>query len=219
MNQELTDITLILDKSGSMNSIRTDTIGGVNAFLEKQKEVPGKAYISMIQFDHGYVSTYSCRNIQEAPVLTDRTYVPQGNTALLDAIGRTIVATGERLARLEESQRPGKVLMVIITDGEENSSHEYKQDVIATMIKHQEEVYNWDFVYIGANQDAITTGKAMNFAQNNSYDFAATPRGIQDVFSTLADVTACYRGGTLAKGQFFNQSDRDKQDLSKVPTL
>jgi uncharacterized protein YegL len=213
MNNELTDITFILDKSGSMSNIVTDTIGGVNTFVQTQKEAPGKASLSMIQFDHEYTPVYSCVDVHSVENLTNKTYIPRGNTALLDAIGRTIVTTGNRLAAMDEKDRPSKVLMVIITDGFENASREFSKESISKMIKLQEETYNWDFVYLGANQDAIATGSSMNFAANNSYDFAATPKGVRDAYDTLAEKTCMYRSGDISKGDFFSAEDRAKQDL------
>jgi len=214
MNNELTDITMILDKSGSMHSIRNDTIGGVNTFINKQKETPGKATLSMVQFASRREVLYSCKDIKDVDNLTINTFIPHGNTALLDTIGTTIKETGVRLSAMKEEDRPGKVLFVIITDGEENYSKEFTKEQIAEMIKLQETTYNWDFIYLGANQDAITVASTMGMSAGNSFSFAANAKGTKDMFSAVSDNTVKYRGGGLVKGHYFSDEDRAKQNLN-----
>jgi hypothetical protein len=153
MDQNFTDITIVLDRSGSMDLVRADTIGGFNSFVENQKSGPGKCNLTLVQFSDNYEVTYKDRPITEAPLLTNTTFSPFGFTSLFDAVGRSIKERGTHYANMKESERPGKVLFVIITDGEENASKEYKLDQIKNMIQDQTKTYNWTFVFLGAYGD------------------------------------------------------------------
>jgi len=158
MKIDLTEIVVVLDRSGSMSSCRKDAEGGLNTFIDKQKKEPGQANFShwwmrsQIEFVHRGVP------IADVPQCS---LVPRGGTALLDAVGRAIIETGERLSKIAEDDRPGLVVFVIITDGGENSSEEFRLPQIKEMIKHQTEVYKWQFTFLGANQDAFATGSGM----------------------------------------------------------
>lgn len=211
MNPNLTDVTIILDRSGSMESIATDTIGGFNHFLEDQKKAQGECLLSLVQFDHEYTPVHSARPVRDVPPLTTKTYVPRGVTALLDAMGRTIVTTGERLAALDESARPGKVVVVVITDGLENASSEYTRDRVFALVKQQRESYSWEFVFLGANQDAILAGAGVAVAAANAMTFAANARGVRASYASLSSNMRGYRGG-LVGGMAFSEDDRKKQE-------
>lgn len=212
MKTDLTDISVVLDRSGSMQSVRTDTIGGFNAFLKTQKEAPGEALLSLVQFDDQYEVVYSGKNINDVPELTEKTFVPRGMTALLDAIGRTINATGARLSELPENERPSRVIFVILTDGDENASKELTKEKVNEMIKHQTDVYQWDFVFLGANQDAIKAGATMGIMAGNSMSYAANAKGTAAAFASVGATMCAYRSGdTSAKTAFFSDDDRLKQ--------
>lgn len=186
---------MILDRSTSMHTIKSDIIGGYNAFLETQRnETIGKCDMSLYQFDTVYESVYEDLNIADVPDLTDKTFVPRGNTALYDAIGKTIDNVGVKLSNLTEENRPEKVLFLIITDGEENSSREFTQQTINERIKHQTEKYNWNFAYIGSNQDAWKTGASIGIANNLTY--ANNTRGVNAMFQSVSDSTTTYRAST-----------------------
>lgn len=205
-----TDITVVLDRSGSMETVREDTIGGFNSFLEEQKAVPGSARLSLVQFDDQYEIVYECRGIQAAPALSRRTFVPRGSTALLDAIGRTMNATGARLTALPEAARPEKVLLVVMTDGQENASQEFTGSQIFDMITHQREKYQWEIVFIGANQDAVLTGASYGLPASNALDYAATPAGTRHALSVLSKATSKMRGRPSSdlKEDFFSAEDK-----------
>ncbi len=208
-----TDITVVLDRSGSMASVRDDTIGGFNSFLEEQKSVPGLARVSLVQFDDKYEIVYECRDVQDAPLLSAQTFVPRGSTALLDAIGRTMTATGVRLAALPEEGRPEKVLLVVMTDGEENASHEFSGSQIFDMITHQREKYAWEVVFIGANQDAVVTGASYGLPAASALDYAATPAGTRHALSVLSKATSKMRGRKTmesAAEDFFSAEDKQQ---------
>jgi hypothetical protein len=133
--------------------------------------------------------------VSEICPLDEHTYVPRGTTALLDAIGRTINTIGERLTKTPESDRPAKVLIVILTDGLENASQEFKRPQILSMIKHQREVYSWEFLFLGANQDAIKAGSEIGIAPGSAVTFSAEPGGTAQAFAAVACASAAYRAG------------------------
>ena len=163
MRTDLTDITMVIDRSGSMQSIQSDAEGGINSFIEQQKQEPGEANVTLVQFDTDYEFVHSGVPIRQVPAFK---LVPRGSTALLDAVGRAINETGARLAAMDEAQRPGLVVFVIVTDGEENSSREFTRDQIRTMVEHQQSAYKWQFTFLAANQDAFAAGGSMGIAQD-----------------------------------------------------
>ena len=212
MKDNLTDISVVLDRSGSMEMVKSDTIGGFNAFVESQKKADGDATLTLAQFDNVYDVIHEAVDIQSVPELTDTTFVPRGMTALLDAIGRTINSTGARLKAMDEADRPGKVIFVILTDGAENASREFTRGMVNEMIKTQTEQYNWDFVFLGANQDAIATGASLGISRGNSIRYSANAEGTQAVFGSVAESMCSYRSGDMSKkANFFTGEDRDKQ--------
>ena len=152
MRTDLTDVTLVIDRSGSMQAIREDAEGGVNAFIVEQAKQPGEALLTLVQFDTEYEFVHRAAPIKQVPAYK---LLPRGNTALLDAVGRAINETGERLAKIAEHERPGLVVFVITTDGRENSSREFSKAQVKELIERQQAKYNWHFTYLGANQDAF----------------------------------------------------------------
>ena len=170
--KDVTHIAVLLDRSGSMESIKDETISGFNYFLKEQKENGANAYLTLVQFD-----TQSTDVVEEnTPIvsvqsLNPQTYQPRGGTPLLDALGDTINSTGNTLKNIPESGRPDKIVFVIITDGEENSSHRYSRVKIKEMIEHQSDVYDWQFVYLGANQDAFAEAGGMGIAADNTANY------------------------------------------------
>lgn len=178
------DISVVLDRSGSMISLREAAVTAFNNFVEDQRKTPGDGCWSLIQFDNKYETVFSQVSQNAVQPLTAITFVPRGSTAMHGAIGRTIDETGKRLAALPESSRPDKVLIVILTDGKENWSDkeewskEYTQSVVAEKIEHQRNVYGWKFIYLGANQDAVTTAKHYKIPTCAAFTYEATNRGI-----------------------------------------
>ena len=169
MNKDLTDITLVVDRSGSMASIRTDAEGGVNTFLTDQAEQPGEALVTLVQFDTQYEFVHKGVPVKQVPRYH---LVPRGSTALLDAVGRAINETGERLAKLPEADRPGLVIFVVMTDGQENSSQEFTKAQIKKMIEHQQSVYKWQYTFLGANQDSFAEAGSMGMAASGVANFS-----------------------------------------------
>lgn len=210
MKTNHTDITIVLDRSGSMASVVDDTIGGFNRFLDDQRKAPGTAVITLHQFDDQFETPMKAQDVKSAPQLTARTFVPRGMTALLDAIGRAIGDTGARLQSLDENERAAKVVFVIITDGHENASHEYNHARVFEMIEHQRSRYNWEFVFIGANQDAIKVASKLGMPIGNAINYAANAVGTQAVFGSASSNLVRLRSGNV-KSMAFTDEDREKQ--------
>jgi len=161
-DKNLTEIIAIVDRSGSMESMRQDAIGGFNSFLKEQQDIKvGKCLLTYVQFDHEYDVIHNGIDIQDMKPLDNNTYVPRGSTALLDAIGRTVNTVGERLHKTPEDERPGNVVVVIITDGEENASKEFSLSQIKSIMDRQVNKYNWSVMYIAQNIDAFAAGNRM----------------------------------------------------------
>lgn len=201
-------ITVILDRSGSMAGLQDATIAGFNEFIEGQKAVPGKAQISLVQFDDVYEVNYLAKDIQEVEPLTRLTYAPRGGTALLDAIGRTIIETGKTLAGLPEASRPAKVVVVIDTDGKENSSREFNNAAVNKLIREQTDKYSWEFIFLGANQDAIMSAREMGIGAGNALNTKATLDGMGPKFAAASAYTTRSRG---ASGQSMKNSFTDEE--------
>lgn len=198
-----------------MSSCRSATIEAFNGFLEGQRNGPDEAVVSLYRFDNEYEPVYEGKDVESAPKLSDRNFVPRGSTALLDAIGRTIDAVGARLADTPDYKRPNKVVVVIVTDGQENASKEYSRKRIFDMIHHQEDKYHWTFVYMGANQDAYAEASHMGFSHSNSSNFAPTAVGLSDSTQVLGrNLTQKIRAG--AGGQscksFYDAADQAAAD-------
>lgn len=190
MNPDLTEIACILDRSGSMESIREDAIGGFNAFLKAQQGQSGQARLTLVLFDNEYEVPENGVPLSWVKPLDSTTFVPRGTTALYDAIGRTINEVGARLARLPEAERPAKVVVAILTDGQENSSTEFTRDTVRSMIDHQRTAYSWDFVYLAANQDAVTAARDIAIPAPAAFQFQADKAGIINAMHMMsAEVT------------------------------
>lgn len=171
MNNALTDITVLLDRSGSMSSCRADVLGGLNSFVKKQQEIDSPCKFTLIQFDsvNAQEKLFNAVDIKTIREIT--TFDPRGGTPLLDAFGQAIVETGKRLREMPERERPGKVIFVVITDGHENASREFKKSRLAEMVKEQQNRYSWDFMFLGANMDAISEGESLGLSFHNSATF------------------------------------------------
>jgi uncharacterized protein YegL len=195
MNTQLIEIGFVLDRSGSMSSMAVEAIGGINGFLDSQQKLPGDARLTLVLFDHEYLVMYDGCPLKDVPPLNDHTYVPRGCTALLDAIGRTINTIGERLDKTPEAERPGKVIIAILTDGLENASQEFSPEQIRLMIEHQREKYAWEFIYLGANQDAIMVGERMGIASGCAVKFDEAPGGTATAFEAATQYIGAARVG------------------------
>jgi hypothetical protein len=210
--KDTTHITVVLDDSGSMDMILNDTLGGYNTFVREQKKSakPGDTF-SLVTFK-GY--THRNVNISTVEELTTKTYKPNGGTPLLDTLGNSILELGQYLSSLNEEDRPAKVLFVIITDGEENASREYSKVEIKEKITHQSDVYKWEFVYLGANQDAIKEGAKYGISSLNSMSFGANKHGLASTYDVLTrsvnNFKAASVGTSYAASSGITAEDRTK---------
>jgi len=193
MNCHLTEIACIIDRSGSMEDLRDTAIHGFNTFLEAQQAAPGEARMTLVLFSDAYHVVHESADIRLVPPLTHSTYVPDGTTALLDAVGRTVDDLGTRLDATGEAHRPGKVVVAILTDGLENASRHYSWPEISDRIAHQQSVYGWEFLFLGANQDAIATAAQISVPAANAHTWDATPEGMRAAMDVLCCEVAARR--------------------------
>lgn len=184
------EIVFVVDRSGSMSSIAADMRGGFDAFLVEQKKVPGECRVSLTRFDDHYDVVYEGKPLADVPPLD---LEPRGSTALLDAVGRTIDAVGARLAKMPEPERPSKVLFVIITDGGENASREYSRKRVFDMITTQRTKFAWDFVFLGANQDAFAVAEGLGIMRGAAMNYAASGQGAQAAMRGMSARVGTYR--------------------------
>lgn len=182
-------IVVILDRSGSMQSIKDDMIGGFKHFIDEQKALPGTCEVSLYQFDDQYGVVYEQKPIKDTPALV---LEPRGYTALWDALGRTIVNVGIQLSKLSEDQRPGAMVVLIITDGQENASHEFTADRVRDMVKVQETDYKWKFAYLGAAASSFTDAQQLGIKA--AVQYAATPDGVNQLYASTSNAVGSYRG-------------------------
>jgi hypothetical protein len=197
--KDMTLINVILDRSGSMHPIAEEVVGMYNRFLYEQQHGPDYAELSLIQFDDRYEVSYLRKPIDQCPDLVNgETYKPLSMTALLDAVGFTIDRIGADLAALPEEERPKRVLFVIITDGEENCSSKYKYPQIKDMIEHQQEKYDWDFIFLAAGIDAFAEGSKFGMSVHKCGSVDHSARGMTVAGNAISSYTTSYRrtGGT-----------------------
>lgn len=188
------EIIIVLDRSGSMQERKEETIGGFNSFLTEQKAEPGECRFTLTQFDNEYEVVLDGVPLQEVPALTDATYVPRGFTALLDAIGKTVNVADARIAAMPEDQRPSRVLFVVLTDGMENASREFKKATVFEMVEQQKTKHKWQFVFIGTAQDQI--GEAGNLGVTCRAAYDGSKKGAtREMYAGLSCQTSSFRGG------------------------
>lgn len=193
---------VLVDRSGSMMSIKKDMEGGLNTLIKEQRELTGECEITLAQFDNRY------ENICESVPLQDfegYELIPRGSTSLLDAIGKFVTEIGQSLSTCEEDKRPGQVIIVIITDGHENSSREWKWTTVKELIKNQESQWSWKFVFLGANIDAEAVGMDLGIDRGSTITYAATADGVGNTMSSLSNYVASTRSGVAAS---FTEEDR-----------
>lgn len=195
MNKNLTEVIFILDRSGSMAGLESDTMGGYNGFLAKQSKLEGDTLITTVLFDDRYEVLYNGVDIAHAKLLEGQYFV-RGMTALYDAVGKTILDVGTRIARTPEAARPGKVIMIITTDGAENASREFNGKRIKEMIAHQRQKYGWEVLFFGANIDTQEVAANMGISQDCAIAFTASSEGITHMMED-----ACFRVEEFRKGR------------------
>ena len=199
-NTELSLIAVLVDRSGSMAQCRDDMEGGLNTFVGSQAGEPGDAEITLAQFDTKYEPVWPLSPIKDAPKYT---LIPRGCTALLDAMGRFITEVGEELATRDEADRPGKVIVCIVTDGLENSSKDWTRDKVKALVEQQCSQWGWEFVFLGADMDAVQEGASLGIPQTSSLTFDKA--NARDAYSMTSNWVSTVRGGGKAA---FSEEDR-----------
>ncbi|GAB3709584.1 VWA domain-containing protein [Mariniluteicoccus flavus] len=191
---DLTHIEFLLDRSGSMVTIADDVRGGFDAFIAEQRAQEGECTVSLAQFDNEYEAVFTALPIDRVRPLELH---PRGSTAMLDAIGRSVIALGDRLRELPEDRRPASVIVAIMTDGLENSSTEFTYDAIKTLISQQEDAYGWTFMYMGSDQDAIEVGAKMGIQAGRAmtYDRGQSADSYTGLASSVSRYREAVRGG------------------------
>ena len=190
MKKGLTEVVFILDRSGSMAGLEQDTIGGFNSLLEKQKKEEGEAYVSVVLFDDRTEVLYDRVDINKVEPMTDRQYYVRGCTALLDALGGAIHHIGHVHKYAHDEDRPEKTIFVITTDGMENASREYSYDRVKKMVERQKEKYGWEFLFLGANMDAIETAGRFGISADRAANYNSDHEGTALNYEVLAE-TVC----------------------------
>lgn len=193
MKKNLTELVFILDKSGSMSGLEKDTIGGFNSLLDQQRKVDGECVITTVLFDNRYELLHDRIDIRAVQPITGKEYFVGGSTALLDAIGKTIHKIGAVQKNTTEDYRAEKVMFVIITDGEENASRNYSSMQIREMIQRQKERYGWEFIFLGANIDAVETARRFGIDADRAVDYVPDGEGTELNYRMMSETVATFR--------------------------
>ena len=211
----IVDVVFILDRSGSMGGLESDTIGGFNSMLEKQRKLEGKAYITTVLFDDQYELLHDRIDISKVKNITEKEYYVRGNTALLDAIGKTIAKEKAIQDTLGKNEKANKVLFVIITDGLENSSREYNSTTVKKLIETQKEKYGWEFLFLGANIDAIETAGSIGISPERAVNYRSDSIGTKKNYDTLNKAVEEVRSGNELKKEWKADIEADYKERKK----
>jgi len=193
MKKGLTELVFILDRSGSMSGLESDTIGGFNGMLEKQKKEPGEAIVTTVLFDDRYELLHDRINLRGIAPITEKEYYVRGSTALLDAVGRTINKIVNVQKHTSEDERAEHVMFVIITDGMENASREFSYEKVRQMIEHQKNKYGWEFIFLGANIDAVATAERFGISKDRAANYNADGEGTLLNYAVVSQTVSCFR--------------------------
>lgn len=202
-------ITFVLDSSGSMSKIADDTKGGFNSFLQEQREEEGEATVTLYNFDTSVTLMYEGISIKEANQLSNENYTPGGNTALYDAIATAIKDTDDYIETLPQTEQPENVIRVILTDGKENAS-ETPGSQVRDLVEAHQDGDRWEFLFIGANQDAALTAEQMGMDKNRSLDMTHSGEGTREAYSSTSEKISEVRRHGTSSG--FDEDDRRRQD-------
>lgn len=209
MKTNITELVFILDKSGSMSGLESDTIGGYNAMLKKQLEAQGEAIVTTVLFDDKYELLHDRINIKGIRPITDKEYYVGGCTALLDAIGKTISKIGNAQKHTAEEMRADNVIFVITTDGLENASREYNYEKIRAMIERQKQQYNWEFIFLGANIDAVSTAESLGINANRAANYNADSQGTRLNYEVVGKALCNIREKNAIPEDWKREIDKD----------
>ena len=215
MKKELTEIVFILDRSGSMSGLESDTIGGYNAMLEKQKTAPGQAIVSTVLFDDHCEVLHDRLDIKTVVPMSDKEYFVRGCTALLDAVGGAIHHIGNIHKYAREEDRPEKTLFIITTDGMENASRRYNYDRVKMMIERQKEKYGWEFIFLGANIDAVEVADRFGISADRAANYHADSEGTQLNYEVVSEAIFSLRASKSINTDWNDRIDNDYKGRKK----
>ena len=216
MKKDLTEMVFILDKSGSMADFVADTIGGFNAMIEKQKKEPGEALVSAVLFSDESEVIYDRVDIKEIGKMTEKKYSVGGCTALIDAMGDAIHHIGNVHKYIREEDRPEHTVFVINTDGYENASHRYTSDEVKQMIERQKEKYDWEFIFVGANIDAVETAKHYGIDALHTVEYVQDKAGMALNFEAQCMAVSSVRStGRLKDASWKEKVEKDRKSRAK----
>ena len=196
MRKNLTELVMILDRSGSMGGLEKDTIGGYNSMLEKQRKEEGEVLVSTVLFDHETEVLHDRVPLEKVAPITEKEYYVRGCTALLDAMGGAIHHIGNVHKYAREEDRPEKTIFIITTDGMENASTRYTYEKVKRMVEHEKEKYGWEFLFLGANIDAIGTAARFGIHEDRAVRYESDHRGTALNYEVLSDAVACMRSAS-----------------------
>ena len=216
MEKQLTEIVFILDRSGSMSGLEADTIGGYNAMVEKQKGAPGQALISTVLFDDSIEVLHDRLDIKDLAPITDKEYYVRGTTALLDAVGGAIHHIGNIHKYARDEDRPENTVIVITTDGMENASYRYNYDSVKKMIERQKEKYGWEFIFLGANIDAVEVAGRFGIGADRASNYHADGQGTQLNYNVVGEAVFSLRQGNGIKADWKDSIDKDYKERKKI---
>ncbi|MHC1745650.1 MAG: hypothetical protein AB9895_00710 [Negativicutes bacterium] len=209
MKKDVTELVFILDRSGSMGGLESDTIGGYNAMLEKQKKEPGDVVITTVLFDDRYELLHDRINIKGIAPITETEYFVRGSTALLDAVGKTINKIGNVQKHTAEDERAEHVMFIITTDGMENASREFSDEKVRRMIEHQKNKYGWEFIFLGANIDAIATAERFGIGEDRATNYNADSEGTLLNYEVISETVSCLRASRPISENWKERIDED----------
>lgn len=191
--KNLTEIAIVMDESGSMQSTALDAIGGFNSFIEAQKKVEGEANVTLVLFDNKYEIVYNGIPIEKITELTSDVYCPGGGTALIDAIGKTVDSISDRIGAMDEEEKPDKIIVIVITDGQENSSSIYKRSDVNKKIKEHQEREGWEIIFIGASAEVLEQADDLGIRSDRMMGYVADSAGTRGVYAHMSEAVCSYR--------------------------
>ena len=215
MNKNLTELVFILDRSGSMAGLESDTIGGFNALVEKQKKEAGEAFVSVVLFDSECEVIYDRVDLKKIEPMTDRQYYVRGCTALLDAIGGAVKHIGNVHKYAREEDRPGRTLFVITTDGLENASRRYTAEEVRRLVKRQQEEHGWEFLFLGANIDAVTTASHFGIRADRAVRYNSDRAGTALNYEVVSEAVCSVRAGAPLRANWKEKIEEDYEARGK----
>lgn len=215
MKKGLAELVFILDRSGSMSGLESDTIGGFNSMIKSQKSVDGECIVTTVLFDDRYELLHDRINLKGISLLTEKEYYVRGTTALLDAVGRTINKIASVQKNTAEEERAEKVLFIITTDGYENASREYSYDKVKAMIEKERDKYGWEFLFLGANIDALETAEKFGISKDRAADYHADGEGTRVTYQAMDQAARTLREQKTMDKDWKKKIDEDYKSRKK----